>query len=195
MDIASIKGFSDVSAIPPSVFEECFAQGLALRCEDDCSIIAAPTWDDLNWFDRSFLMAAGLAIFAHTLPGSEMKWLFSGETVEWDDSQHLLDEWMEEGIPPVDALVKFVFEDVADQRRVSTVGLIPIVGHELDLLFHRQPTRESMAIIVHLAQNALRRGPIAMRRVIDPHGKIYSLVPQKNDKTGQKVVRITSIAS
>jgi hypothetical protein len=196
VDIASIVGFPKPADLPAG---ERLAEGVAeltLRWEDGRSIIGAPYWENVAWHERLFSMMAALTVFYSNLnaPESELHWLLSGKVIKWVNAERVFDGWVQEGgEPPLLDLIDLVVDNHPDHRRIRTVGLHAIVGHEIDALISPESDSELGLMVGRLAQGALCDGPLQARFATTSQGKRFALTLTLDPVLLTQVVRISEI--
>lgn len=141
------------------------------------TFISTPDWSERIWSDRIRLIQGALALF-NCLPAMadiQLRWLFSGKTVNRGQSVEVMDRWLGEGMPPVMDLISFDAEDKDNGRWMRTNGLYAIVGYEIETFIDRLSSKELPRAVGYLAQELLCSGPVSSNEVLGPDGTEYLL--------------------
>jgi hypothetical protein len=190
--IAAITGLARNFVVLPQTTPHAV---YTLDWEESSAVISASEWHGATWSERLSLVQGVLALFNNipANPKVQICWTFSGKTLSQLESVEVMDRWIDEDAPPVMDLIDFVAEDDGAGRWVRTLGLFPIVGHEIEVFIDRTSSKELPRVVGYLAQEVLRSGPVRTTGVIGPDGTEYQLDRIAESSKHPAVVRIIPI--
>ncbi|WP_293883078.1 hypothetical protein [Sphingomonas sp.] len=153
--------------------------------------VFASGWNDVDWSQRIATLRRLLAIFCAMPPGTAtLTWLFSGRILEHRCAADLMARWDAAQAPPVIDLIGFSAHQETGARRIMSLGLAAIVGHEIEALVEGT-VPELARMVGRLAQLALETGPLVTANAIGPDGQPYRL--ERHDRTPARAAMIRII--